>query len=254
MKKGSLLNILWRTFFIHAALNFRRMQNLGFAYAMISLLKHRKMADREAEEMLVRHLQRFNTHPYLSAPLVGSILRMEEDRRDGEDAAPVVAVKQSLMGPYAAIGDSFFWGALRPCAGIAAAGLAWLGCAFAPLAFLLIYSPAHILVRGRGFFEGYRRGKQGIESIRALDLPGVTGRIRWLSLAALTAGSLWIFGIGYRGTAGETPAAAVAAAVTALVLLCGWLVKRGVSQIYILYGAAALFMIFSTRGWWLCWK
>ncbi len=254
MKKGSLLNTLWRTFFIHTALNFRRMQNLGFAYAMISLLKHRKMADREAEEMLVRHLQRFNTHPYLSAPLVGSILRMEEDRRDGEDAAPIAAVKQSLMGPYAAIGDSFFWGALRPCAGICAAGLAWLGCAFAPLAFLLIYSPAHFWVRGHGFFESYRRGKKGIETIHALDLPGGTGRIRWLSLAALAAGGLWIFRTGYTGAAREISAAAVAAAITALVFVCGWLMKRGVSQIYLLYGAAALFMIFSTRGLWLCWR
>lgn len=250
MKKGPLLKIFWRSFFIHAALNFRRMQNLGFAYAMISLLRHRKMPDREAEEMLVRHLQRFSTHPYLSAPLLGSILRMEEDRPDGEDAAPITAVKQSLMGPYAAIGDAFFWGSLRPCAGICAAGLAWLGCVFAPAVFLLMYSPPHILVRWRGFFEGYRGGKQGIAAIRAMDLPGVTGRIRRLSLAALIAGSLWVFQTGFRGAS----VFAAAAAVLAAVLLCWWLVKRGVSQTCILYGAAALFIIFSTRGLWLCWR
>ena len=166
MKRGSLLKIFWRTFFIHATLNFRRMQNLGFAYAMIPLLQGRKIPDKEAEGVLVRHLQMFNTNPYLAHPLVGSILKMEEDRRGGEDPAPIVAVKQSLMGPYAAIGDTFFWGALRPCAGICSAGLVWLGCAFAPLAFLLIYSPAQSLVRWRGFFEGYSSGKQGIECIR----------------------------------------------------------------------------------------
>jgi len=254
MKKGSLLKIFWRSFFIHAALNFRRMQNLGFAYAMISLLRQRKMPDREAEEMLVRHLQRFSTHPYLSAPLLGSILRMEEDRPDGEDAAPITAVKQSLMGPYAAIGDTFFWGALRPCAGICSAGLVWLGCAFAPLAFLLMYLPAHILVRWRGFFEGYSSGKHGIECIRRMDLPGISGRVRWLALAALCAGSLWFLRVGYRGVAAEAPGSAAAAAMLAVILLCWWLVKRGVSQVYLLYGAAALAMIYSTRGLWLCWK
>lgn len=254
MKRGSLLKIFWRTFFIHATLNFRRMQNLGFAYAMISLLKERKMPDKEAEGVLVRHLQRFNTNPYLAPPLVGSILKMEEDRREGEDPAPIVAVKQSLMGPYAAIGDAFFWGALRPCAGICSAGLAWMGSAFAPLAFLLIYSPAHSLVRWRGFFEGYRGGKQGIECIRRMDLPGISDRVRWLALAALCAVGLWISRAGYQGVAAGACGFAAATAMLAMILLCWWLMKRGVSQIYLLYGAAALAMIYSTKDLWLCWK
>ena len=137
------------------------MQNLGFAYAMIPLLRERKLSGRDEEEMLIRHLQMFNTHPYLSAPLIGSIIRMEEERQDGDDAAVIVMVKQSLMGPYAAIGDTFFWGALRPCAGIIAVGLAWLGCIFAPLAFIVFYTPAHVWVRLKGFIEGYRCGKAG---------------------------------------------------------------------------------------------
>jgi mannose/fructose/N-acetylgalactosamine-specific phosphotransferase system component IID len=251
MKRSSLLKIFWRTFFIHATLNFRRMQNLGFAYAMMALIRERKMSDPEAEGILVRHLQMFNTNPYLAHPLVGSILKMEEDRSEGEDPAPIVAVKQSLMGPYAAIGDTFFWGALRPCAGICSAGLGWLGCAFAPLAFLLMYSPAQGLVRWRGFFEGYRSGKQGIECIRGMDLPGISGRVRWLALAALCAGSPWILQAGYRGVAAGVPRLAVAAAILATVLLCWWLLKRGVSQVWLLYGAAALTMIYSTRDLWL---
>ena len=56
MKRGSLLKIFWRTFFIHATLNFRRMQNLGFAYAMIPLLQRRKIPDKEVEGVLVRQL------------------------------------------------------------------------------------------------------------------------------------------------------------------------------------------------------
>lgn len=253
MKRGSLFAIFLRSFFIHAALNFRRMQNLGFAYALLPLLRERKLAGKEAEEMLVRHLQMFNTNPYLSAPLIGSIARLEEDRRDGDDAAAIAMVKQSLMGPYAAIGDTFFWGALRPCAGILSAGLAWLGWMFSPLAFILIYTPAHFWVRLKGFLEGYRRGKQGIEFIRRIDLPRISVRVRWVSLVALSGCGIGLLRAGYSDFA-QMSGMATAAATLAIILLCWWLIQKGVSQIYILYGAAMLFMIYSSRGLWLCWK
>ncbi len=81
-EKGSLIKV-FISFFIHTALNFRRMQNLGFIYAMIPLLTERKLSRRDEEDLLVRHLQMFNTHPYLSAPLIGSIARMEEQKPEG---------------------------------------------------------------------------------------------------------------------------------------------------------------------------
>src|SRR5690606_42145420 len=112
-----------------------------------SLLRERKLFRSEEEEFLLRLLQMFNRHPYLSAPLSGSIARMAEQKPEGDDASSILMVKQSLMGPYAAIGDTFFWGALRPCSGIIGAGLAWLGSILAPVAFLLVYTPAHIWVR-----------------------------------------------------------------------------------------------------------
>ena len=48
--------------------------------------------------------------------------------------------------------------------------------------FMLLYSPFHLWVRGKGFLEGYRRGKSGIDFIRGLDLPGAVGKIRFLTL------------------------------------------------------------------------
>lgn len=253
MKRGSLIKVFLRSFFIHAALNFRRMQNLGFAYAMIPLLSQRKLPQKDAEEMLTRHLQMFNTHPYLSAPLIGSIIRMEEERPEGNDASSVVMVKQSLMGPYAAIGDTFFWGALRPCAGVVAVSVAWLGGILAPLAFLLIYTPAHVWVRIEGFIEGYRRGKQGIEFIRRIDLPRIAVRVRWLSLIVLAGFGVWLLQSGYPALAG-TPRLMKATAALVIILLCWFLIKKGVSQIYILYGAVILFLIFSWREWLTWWK
>ena len=166
MTKGALAKTYIRSLFIQTSLNFRRMQNLGFVFSLIPLLHSKPSNPKELESILTRHLQMFNTHPFLSAPLLGSIIRMEEDKPSYEDASSIMAVKQSLMGPYAAIGDTFFWGALRPCAGIFAAIAAWMNLAFAPLVFIIIFMPAHLWVRSRGFIEGYRKGKQGIEFIR----------------------------------------------------------------------------------------
>ncbi len=243
------MKVFLRSFFIHAALNFRRMQNLGFMYAMIPLLSSRKLPDKDVEALLNRHLQMFNTHPYLSAPLMGSVLRMEEERPEGDDASSVVMVKQSLMGPYAAIGDTFFWGALRPCAGIIAVSVAWLGWIPAPLAFLALYTPAHLWVRLKGFMEGYRRGKQGIEFVRRIDLPRIAARVRWLSLIVLGGFSAWAALSGYpvSVSAHRFIAAPVALGV---ILLCWFLIKKGISQIYILYGAVILFLIISLRELW----
>ena len=52
------------------------------------------------------HLQMFNTHPYLTAAVIGSVVRLEEDG----DKLEADHLKKAVMGPYAAIGDSFFWG------------------------------------------------------------------------------------------------------------------------------------------------
>ncbi|MHB8137533.1 MAG: PTS system mannose/fructose/sorbose family transporter subunit IID [Smithellaceae bacterium] len=253
MKRGSLIKIFFRSFFIHAALNFRRMQNLGFAYAIIPLIRELKLSKKDEEEILTRHLQMFNTHPYLSTPLIGSIVRMEEQRPEGDDTSAIMMVKQSLMGPYAAIGDAFFWGALRPCAGIIGAGLAWLGWILAPLAFILIYTPAHIWVRAKGFIEGYRRGKQGIEFVRSIDLPRIANRVRWLSLIILAGFSVRVIQEECSAFT-QTPLLIMVAASLGIILLCWLLVKKGISQIYILYGTVIIFLIFASRELLMCWK
>ena len=244
MKKSTLLNIFLRALLIHAALNFRRMQNLGFAYAIIPLIRERKLTGPEAREMLTRHLQMFNTHPYLSTPIIGSIVRMEEEAESPIDILAVSTVKQSLMGPYAAIGDTFFWGALRPCAAIVAAVFAFEGWIIAPMIFMLLYTPAHFGVRIAGFVEGYRKGKRGIEFIRRLNMPRFAGLIRWMSLGILAASVLWLLQDGYTDLY-VSSGMVVGSVALALILLCLLLIKKGISQVYILYGAVGIFLAFS---------
>lgn len=89
-----------------------------------------------------------------------------------------------LKRPYGALRRDrryFFWGALRPFAGIVGVVLALQGFVTAPLVFADLYAAASF-IRVKGFIEGYRRGKQGMEFIRALNLTRVTSIVRWLSV------------------------------------------------------------------------
>ena len=246
MTKATVIKIFLRSLLIHTTLNFRRMQNLGFALSIIPLVRQLQKQHKDVKEILLRHLQMFNTHPYFSASIIGSIVRLETDCAESSSVPDTVAVKQSLMGPYAAIGDIFFWGALKPFAAVSAVVLAYTGLIIAPLAFLLIYTPAHIWVRCKGFIEGYRRGKQGIEFIRIMDLPSAVMKIRWFSILILAGLAHWLLQIG------AGPLTNINGIITKLMALgviggCFWLINKGISQVYILYGTAAIFLFISWK-------
>lgn len=221
------------------------MQNLGFAMAIIPLIREWQLREKDSEAMLTRHLQMYNSHPYFSAPLIGSVICLEEENKGKGDASDVLAVKNGLMGPYAAIGDTFFWGALRPFAGIVAVILALKGLIIAPIAFLLIYTPPHLGIRIKGFVEGYRRGKQGIEFIRSLYLPRVTSIIRWLSLLILAIIAVLLSYSGYWPFM-EIHGLLMTLAAIVVFLFSLFLIKKGLSQIYILYGAVGIFFLIAS--------
>lgn len=221
------------------------MQNLGFAMAIIPLIREWQLPQKASEAMLTRHLQMYNSHPYFSAPLIGSVIRLEEEQKGNGDASAVLAVKNGLMGPYAAIGDRFFWGALRPFAGIVAVILALKGLIIAPIAFLLIYTPPHLWIRVKGFIEGYRRGKQGIEFIRALHLPRAAAIIRWLSLIMLAIIAA-LLPYSWYWSFMEVPGLMMTLAAIVTFLFSLFLIKKDVSQIYILYGAVGIFFLIAS--------
>ena len=245
----TLTKIFLRSFFIHTTLNFKRMQNMGFCMAIIPLVREMCLHRKQSERILTDHVQMFNTHPYLSAPIIGSIVRLEEEKASGKEAfSDTVSIKQSLMASYAAIGDIFYWGALRPFAAIVAVILSYIGLAVAPVVFLLIYTPAHLWVRIKGFIEGYRRGKTGFEFIRSLNLPGAAVKIRWIALAVLIGLMVLLSGEGAQWPFVETCGVLMKLTALAIVMGCLFLIQKGISQVYIIYGAVAIFIIISWTG------
>jgi mannose PTS system EIID component len=240
MNGPTLFGIFLRSLTIQVSFNCWRMQNLGFAFAMLPLIR-RQDGDRiRIAASLERHLQMINTHPYMAAPMIGAVARMEEEGR----AAEAADLKAALMGPYAAIGDSFFWGALRSFSAVGAVLVAFTGAFPAPLTFLLLYSPAHLWVRGKGFLEGYRRGKDGIHFIRGLDLPEAAARVRFLSLILIGVLAAIATDMACRPW-NLLPAipAGVAALVSLILIFLG--VCRGVSPVQALYGMTLLSMVLS---------
>jgi len=221
---------------------------MGFAMSVIPLIKELGLQKKESENILTTHLQMFNTHPYFSAPIIGSIVRMEEEKASKEETSDIISIKQSFMASYAAIGDIFFWGALRPFALVMAVLLIFMGFIFAPVVFLLIYTPVHLWVRLKGFIEGYRNGKKGFEFIRSLNLPVIAVKIRWIALMILVGLMVWLSHEGGYWPFIKTYGIVIKLAVLATVMLCLLMVKKGISQVYIIYVALMIFIVISWAG------
>ncbi|GAB2492668.1 PTS system mannose/fructose/sorbose family transporter subunit IID [Alkalibacterium psychrotolerans] len=142
LTKKDRLNVFWRSQFLQASWNFERMQNIGWAYAMIPALKKMYSSKEERSLALKRHLEFFNTHPYLAAPVLGVTLTLEEERANGKevDNAAIQGVKIGMMGPLAGVGDPIFWGTIRPVLGAFAASLALSGSWLGPIIFFLAWN------------------------------------------------------------------------------------------------------------------
>ena len=116
-----LRNVWLRQFLLQGCWNYEGMQNVGFAYCMLPALReHYGGSPEELLRALKRHLEFFNTHPAMAGVILGASVRLEERVASGEiDPRTVGTFKVGLMGSLGAIGDSFFWGALKPMASVA---------------------------------------------------------------------------------------------------------------------------------------
>ena len=232
--------LVLRSLLLQATWNFERMQHLGFCFAILPVLRWAYPDPRSPArgEAVRRHLEFFNTHPVMAAAILGAAARLEAE---GEGTAAKTC-KLSLMGSYGAIGDSFFWGALRPAAGIAgvAGGLVWTlaglpggaggGALAAALVALALYNVPALWVRALGVAAGARLGIGVIEIVRRVGFPDLTVRVRRLGAAALglvAAVLLYVAAGEVRGTAVEGAPGGVASVPEAALLAAGYAIGLG---------------------------
>ena len=90
------------------------------------LSKNYTKIQQDRADALKRHLEFYNTHPYVSAPVMGVTLALEEERANGAEInnQAIQGVKVGMMGPLAGVGDPVFWFTLRPILGALGASLA----------------------------------------------------------------------------------------------------------------------------------
>jgi PTS system mannose-specific IID component len=241
MQTFGLVRILLRTLLVQGSLNFSRMQNLGLSFALMPWIRLQAARSGNVPELLRRHLQYFNTHPYFVAPIAGAVLHMEQKGENGEEVA---RLKTVLMGPYAAIGDAFFWGALKPLSSIAAFFPAFIGMPVAPFILLILYNPAHIALRIAGFISGWRHGRMSVEFFRKLELPELGRRIRQVAAAVLGASAALT--LSAAGAEWLDPwRATVELAALPVVLVLFVALRRGLSRIGLQYGLVGICCVVS---------
>ncbi|EKN62354.1 PTS system mannose/fructose/sorbose family transporter subunit IID [Neobacillus bataviensis LMG 21833] len=142
LSKKDRISVWWRSTFIQGSWNYERMQNGGWAYTMIPAIKRLYKTKEDRSAALKRHLEFFNTHPYVASPIIGVTLALEEERANGApvDDTAIQGVKVGMMGPLAGIGDPVFWFTVRPILGALGASLALTGNILGPIIFFVLWN------------------------------------------------------------------------------------------------------------------
>ena len=172
-----LRRMYWRSTFLLGSFNFERMQAMGFCYTLMPAIRKVYRGDKAAEAAaLKRHLEFYNTQPWVSSVVFGVTAAMEEQKAKGEDISEetITSVKVGLMGPLAGVGDPIFWGTARPVLAALGASLALNGSIVGPLLFFIGINVLRVLTRWYGLKFGYERGTEMVTEVGGGQLKKVT--------------------------------------------------------------------------------
>ena len=162
LSKHDRFSVCWRHQFLQGSWNYERMQNGGWCYSIIPAIKKLYTNKEDQIAALKRHLEFYNTHPYVSAPVMGVTLALEEERANGAsiDDQAIQGVKVGMMGPLAGVGDPVFWFTARPIIGALGASLAMSGSIVGPLLFFIVWNVMRFAFLWYTQEFGYRVGTQ----------------------------------------------------------------------------------------------
>jgi PTS system mannose-specific IID component len=253
LNKSDVVKMFIRSNFLLGSFNFERMQSIGFCVTLIPALKKLYKGD-ELSAALKRHLEFFNTHPYMATPIMGITAAMEEQKANGADIdeGSISGVKIGLMGPLAGVGDPIFWGTLRPVLAALGAGLALTGSIIGPLIFFIGWNVIRLLVNWYGINYGYEKGTHLVS-----DMSG--NKLRYLTEGSSVLGLLVIGGLvskwttvnipfvlsRYTGQDGKEVVTTVQSVLDSLMpglvpllltFLCMYLLKKKVNPLLIIFG------------------
>ncbi|MBQ3336198.1 MAG: PTS mannose transporter subunit IID [Selenomonadaceae bacterium] len=261
-KKVTKDDLFWtfiRSNFLLGSFNFERMQSMGFCVSMMPILK-RVYGDNK-EEMkaaLKRHLEFFNTQPFVAAAIMGIIGAMEEKRANGAEISPATlsGVKVGLIGPLAGVGDPIFWGTIRPVLAALGAGIALTGSIIGPIIFFVAFNAIRLATHWYGVKYGYEKGTELVENIGGNEMKFLTEGASVLGLLVMgalvakwTTVNMPLVISEYDNAMGDhvvttlqTILDSLMPGIVALLMTfaCMWLLKRGMNPLIIIIGLFAI--------------
>ena len=176
LTKSDRIKVWWRSTFIQGSWNYERMQNGGWAYTLIPALKRLYHTKEDRAAALKRHLEFFNTHPYLASPIIGVTMALEEERANGApiDDKAIQGVKVGMMGPLAGVGDPVFWFTVKPIIGALAASMAMAGNLLGPILYFVLWNAIRMAFLWYTQEFGYKAGSKITEDLSGGLLGEVT--------------------------------------------------------------------------------
>jgi len=262
---SDMWSMYWRSTFLLGSFNFERMQAMGFCLTLMPAIRKFYPNDKTQQAAaLKRHLEFYNTHPWISSVVFGITAAMEEQRSKGGDIGDdtITNVKVGLMGPLAGVGDPIFWGTARPVLGALGATLALNGSWLGPLVYFFGINIIRIVVRWYGLTMGYDRGTAMVTEVGGNQLKRIT------QIAAVTG--LFVMGalvskwtnIKFPGIVTEatdsTDAKTVqdildsllpGLAALGLTFLCMYLLNKKINALWIILGMFVIGILGAWTGW-----
>ena len=167
LSKAKRWSVCLRHQYLQGSWNFERMQNGGWCFAILPALKELYPDAEDYHCAVQRHLEFYNTHPYVSAPIMGIILSMEERRANGEDVSDQMIhdMKTGLIGPLAGVGDPVFWFTIRPILAAVCAAMALTKNIFGPLLFFIAWNVIRISFLWIMQESGYKKGVSFVDEL-----------------------------------------------------------------------------------------
>ena len=266
LTKSDITSMFIRSNFHQGSWNYERMQALGYCFAMVPVIKRLYTGD-ERKQALKRHLEFFNTQPFVTAPILGVTAAMEEQKANGADIddGAINGLKIGLMGPLAGVGDPIFWGTLRPVAAALGASIALTGSILGPILFFVIFNAVRLAIRYYGVSYGYSKGTTIVA-----DMAG--GKLQKLTEGASILGLFIMGALVNRWTTiniplvvskitqadGKVVTTTIQTILDSLLpgllpllatFACMKLLKMKVNAVWIIFGIFVLGILFYSLGW-----
>ena len=267
LTKRDKIDTYIRSTFLLGSFNFERMQAIGFAVSMIPAIKRFYTKKEDQAEALTRHLEFFNTQPWVASSIMGVTAAMEREKaagKEGIDDAAITNVKVGLMGPLAGVGDPIYWGTARIVLAALGASLAVTGNILGPLLFFFGLTAIRWATRWYGFKYGYEKGTQIVTEAGGNTLQKITQGASVMGLFVMgalvyrwTSVNIPLPLTSYKNQAGAMVDVTVQSVLNDLLpglaslglcFLCMWLLKKKVNAIWLIFALFAVGILGSYLG------